>query len=286
MKFYVYVHICPQKFNIRYCGKGSGNRAYTINSNQRYSHHKNWILSLEKKGLKPIVKILKYFEDEKEAYRYERNLIKNMKRKGINLTNTIEGGDSGAEGLKGIEHPRFGKTFEELFGYKKAKELKNAMSKRNSGEGNPMHGRNDHTYGLKKWVKERDYVGNGNPAFGKKRDDLSEYNKKAKKGKTWEELYGKERAKEMRSELSIKNKGKKRKPFTEEHKKNISIAVKNRKRNSRKILDLQDNTISTAKELIVKYNISKSVLYGHLRGNFDHVLNRDNGALLKFKKII
>lgn len=59
-----------------------------------------------------------------------------------------------------------------------------------SGSKNPM-------YGVR-------LTGDKNPMFGKKRPDTAEFNRKTKKGKTWEELHGKEKAKKMKEALSAK----------------------------------------------------------------------------------
>lgn len=66
-------------------------------------------------------------------------------------------------------------------------ETKELMSENHvdvSGEKNPM-------YGVQ-------LNGEINPMFGRERNDTAEFNRRTKKGKTYEEMYGEERAKELR----------------------------------------------------------------------------------------
>jgi hypothetical protein len=57
---------------------------------------------------------------------------------------------------------------------------------------------------------------------------MKEFMGRLSKGKTYEERYGKERAKQIKEKIGLAKKGIKRKPFTEECKRNMSIAGKGR----------------------------------------------------------
>jgi len=82
------------------------------------------------------------------------------------------------ERFKGENNPVYGYTKEYVEAHKddefckKLSQIRQEMSKRFSGEGNPMYGRNDQCYGARRWNAEV-------------------------KGKTAEEIYGTERAKQL-----------------------------------------------------------------------------------------
>lgn len=78
---------------------------------------------------------------------------------------------------------QIGKTFEDRFGNKKAKKLKQQISNRTSGKNNPMYGRNDQCHGFKKENEKR-------------------------KGKTFKEIFGEEKAEIILKKQSEKSKGK------------------------------------------------------------------------------
>jgi group I intron endonuclease len=82
--------------------------------------------------------------------------------------------------------------------------------------------------------KRNDMVGDNNPAKqpnvrkkisdalkGTKRPDLTEYNKK-RYGKSYKEMYGEKRAKDIQNEMSKNRKGRKISPRTKEHCKKLS----------------------------------------------------------------
>lgn len=99
-----------------------------------------------------------------------------------------------------------GKSYEELFGIEEAKIIKEKLSEKNSGENNPMFGispQNKGKTGLYKHTPERllkikearknqKNIAANNPEIGKKISAKL-------KGKSYEELYGKEKAAEIRA---------------------------------------------------------------------------------------
>ena len=128
MKYYNYIYLDPRKMgNFKYedwefeaepiyVGKGCGSRAYehvTKIYNSENPIFKNKILAIQKEGLEPIIKILKYFEDEETAYDHEDMLIKII---GSDFIKEIKNGPL-CNLLLGAKPPNHkGKTYEEIFG--------------------------------------------------------------------------------------------------------------------------------------------------------------------------
>ena len=87
MKYYVYVYKDPDNKSPFYIGKGSGNR-YKKHLNETFENTENRkkyakIKSILNAGKEPIIEILKYFNDENQAYDFETELIKAYGRKDI-----------------------------------------------------------------------------------------------------------------------------------------------------------------------------------------------------------
>lgn len=76
-----------------------------------------------------------------------------------------------------------GKTYEEIYGLEKSKSLKKIKSIKSSGKNNPMYGRNDQCYGLKKSTEFQ-------------------------KGKTLEKIYGIEKSNLIKEKISNNSSGK------------------------------------------------------------------------------
>lgn len=96
IKVYMYVLLEPQTLEVHYVGK-------TKNPIERYKNHLNsardknthkrrWILSLTKKGLKPILKVIDTV-DEDNWQQWEKYSIDYYIRQGASLVNYTEGGD-------------------------------------------------------------------------------------------------------------------------------------------------------------------------------------------------
>lgn len=86
-KYYVYRHLIDGK--IFYIGKGSGTRAVDLkNRSKKWNDFAGEDLDLVE------VEIIKTFDCEKEAYSYERKLIKSLRSEGVELTNVIGNNDN------------------------------------------------------------------------------------------------------------------------------------------------------------------------------------------------
>lgn len=101
---------------------------------------------------------------------------------------------------------RKGKTYEEIYGIEKAKDLKRKSSERRKGKTHlEIYGEN--SYNLRKRISRTlfgKHSGKNNPFFGKKHTLKSiEIIRNSKLGKSYEEMYGKEKSE------SIKNKQRK-----------------------------------------------------------------------------
>jgi len=86
--FYVYAHKKKTDGKIFYIGKGHGNRYLFFN--QRGSW---WDRIAKKHGVESV--ILCKFDNEEDAYNYERRLIKKARQKGLHLCNVLSGGSGG-----------------------------------------------------------------------------------------------------------------------------------------------------------------------------------------------
>lgn len=185
MKHYVYYHIDPISSQVKYVGKGSGNRAYETKY-RRNHRHLEWLSELEKNGMAVKIEIPFEFESETDAYKKEKDLIADFRSKGIDLFNILPGGDP----MSGSNNPMYGRkrpdniirnkknkgsTYEELYGKKRSDEIKSKLTR----------------------------FGENNGSFGIKREDLARRNR-SQAGKTYEELYGKEKADKVRSKLGGK----------------------------------------------------------------------------------
>jgi hypothetical protein len=160
--YYVYELIDPRVNLPFYVGKGKGNRVYFHLSEQSRAKSDNFkkfdkIKKIRKEGYEPEVKIVKYFEDENDAYEYEEELIRTYGRRDIDesgiLTNICE--SSRPPKLKGRTYQEiYGDKWEEQIekrrkaqidagGYgprKHTQETKDKISAKTAGENNPSYG--------------------------------------------------------------------------------------------------------------------------------------------------
>lgn len=142
MKYYVYQLIDPNSNKPFYVGKGTGNRAWSHNAFKDHNnnpHKDNYVKKLHLQDTEPIVKIVEYFNDEQDAYRFEAELTESIGLK--NLTNMVVGGQPPSKvGWSPTAETRL-KRSRGLKGIPRTKEWCANLSKAKKGENNPMYGR-------------------------------------------------------------------------------------------------------------------------------------------------
>src|ERR1035437_1278431 len=156
-KVIIYSLTDPRDNKIKYVGK-------TNNMKRRFREHikedgkykkVRWIQKLIKLNLKPIMLELDEILETEQDF-WEEHWISLVKSWGFNLLNHTKGGTNppivrkfGKDNSFKITHvaamvlemnlARKDKTYEELYGEERAKQLKEDISKRTSGENNPMY---------------------------------------------------------------------------------------------------------------------------------------------------
>jgi predicted GIY-YIG superfamily endonuclease len=85
MNYYVYIH-ANQDGKVFYVGKGSGRRVYSMND-RSYEWHEE---QQKHDGL--LMKIVRRFSTETEAYAYEKELVAQYRKDGAKLVNKSDGG--------------------------------------------------------------------------------------------------------------------------------------------------------------------------------------------------
>jgi predicted GIY-YIG superfamily endonuclease len=151
-KYYIYGLFDPRNNELRYVGA-------TINISRRLTMHctdtqliantykNNWIKSLKKQELKPIIEIIETYENKESAIENETYLIQLFRKLGYNLTNSRYGGNGFSDwsearklrnGLKrrGIKHTE--KTKNKISmnrrGIGHTQETKDTISRKNTGK--------------------------------------------------------------------------------------------------------------------------------------------------------
>jgi len=161
--YYVYELIDPRVNLPFYVGKGKGNRVYFHLSEQSRAKSDNFkkfdkIKKKRKEGCEPEVKIVKYFEEENDAYDYEEELIKKYGKRDIDeggiLTNICESS----------RPPKLnGRTYQEIYGDKWEEQIQKRL-KTKEERGN-YGGVRKHTEETKKKISEK-VSGKNNPSYG------------------------------------------------------------------------------------------------------------------------
>lgn len=127
MKTFIYALQDPITLEIRYIGKSNNPKqrlkAHCNPARFTSTHKFNWIQSLRKKGLKPIMIVVDEVSIDEWHY-WERYWIEQMAQWGFNLVNTTRGGD----GLTQGNQTSFKKGHSVWLGKKHSKESRNKMS--------------------------------------------------------------------------------------------------------------------------------------------------------------
>jgi hypothetical protein len=161
--YYVYELIDPRVNLPFYVGKGKDKRVYfhLSEKSRAKSENKrkyNKIQKIRENGYEPQIKIVKYFENENDAYDYEELLIEKYGRirydeNGI-LTNICESS-------RPPKHK--GKTYQEIYGDKWEEQIQKRM-KTKEKRGN-YGGVRKHTEETKKKISQK-VAGKNNPSYG------------------------------------------------------------------------------------------------------------------------
>ena len=211
--YYVYRLVDPRNGKTFYIGKGSGNRAYVhqaFRDSNKNPHKDNTIRKIHSAGLEVVVEFeYENIMEEDRAYLLEEELIQSI---GVeNLTNICVGSNPPSQK---------GRTFV------MSEETKAKLSKAHKGKKKNydvwQKGKTKETDArLAAMAKKRSETGNEHQRGVKRKDQTVEKIKKAltgrsmteeqikkmskaKKGRTWEEIYGEEGAKKRREALRQK----------------------------------------------------------------------------------
>lgn len=162
--YYVYELIDPRVNLPFYVGKGKDKRVYFHLSEKSRAKSDNFkkfdkIKKIRKEGYEPEVKIVEYFENENDAYKYEEELIKKYGKRDIDeggiLTNICE--SARPPNLKG-------RTYQEIYGDGWEEQIQKRL-KTKKERGNMGFGGRTHTEESKKRISEK-ISGKNNPSYG------------------------------------------------------------------------------------------------------------------------
>ena len=133
---HIYTLSDPITNQVRYVGKANNvSQRYKAHLNRARKHqtHKwNWIQSLKKKGLKPIIDVIDIVDIEDWIF-WETYWISQMKQWGFNLVNYTDGGD----GCTFANQTSFKKGHKNSLGRKHTKESKKKIGDNNWLKGKP-----------------------------------------------------------------------------------------------------------------------------------------------------
>lgn len=142
MKYYVYQLIDPRSNKPFYIGKGTKNRAWSHNKysdGNRNPYKDRYIAKLHSQDLEPIVDIIKYFENEQDAYNFEEHLTESIGL--VNLTNLVIGGRPPNKTGWKPSNETLDKRSRGLKGIPRTTEWCNNLSLSKQGANNPMYGK-------------------------------------------------------------------------------------------------------------------------------------------------
>lgn len=166
---FIYILIDPTNNHVRYVGKTNNPiQRHKGHIKERHSIHNtykvNWIKSLDKKGLFPILETI----DEVPLIEWEfweMHYISLYKSFGFKLTNGTFGGDGGPSGSFHYLYGKYGKD-SPVYGRTHTEETKLSMSVNQKGENNSFYNKKHNLKSLEKISKAAE--GKNNPNFGGK----------------------------------------------------------------------------------------------------------------------
>lgn len=167
--YYVYQLVDPRNNQPFYIGKGKGRRAQTHLwevPETKNVYKENKIADIRKAGLEPKIEfVAENIIDESLAYNIETVLIKKYGRKGYEKNGTLTN-----ICLDNRPPNHKGKTYEEIYGFEKAKEqreLRSRLQKERGGYGPTKHSKET----IQHYKKINS--GEGNPMYGKRHTEES-----------------------------------------------------------------------------------------------------------------
>lgn len=185
--FYVYIYKDPVTNEPLYVGKGTGARAYHHwckgnNVNKRFN---NKLLKLKKENTSPIIEIVEYFSNEDDAYKAEEYLIQQYGRKGYDQGGTLLNISINQRppNRRGIKHSpeHIKKRTSQKKGVPLSAETRQKISEAKKGQEGSFKGKN-HSYETRQKMSKSHI---GIPSN--------------KKGRTAIEIYGVEKANELKN---------------------------------------------------------------------------------------
>lgn len=217
MAYYAYVHVRPgaDVTGVFYVGKGKGRRAWDFGRRNTYHAH-----ITEKYGAQNIEVSILECSDEATAFELEAGLIKCLRRSGVILTNTTDGG----EGVSGLRHSHEARAQMSAArkGRKHSSVTKAKMSESRSGLSNPFYGKT-HSEETKRRISDTKKSAPIRYWLGKpKSEEVRKKISDSLRGK----MTGFKHTDETRAKISLAQKGKKRIPLSVETRAKLSASVK------------------------------------------------------------
>jgi hypothetical protein len=140
--YYVYQLVDPNNNKPFYIGKGTKDRAWTHNQfkdNNENPYKDRYIKKLHQNNQEPIVEIIKYFNNEDDAYDYEEVITESIGLE--NLTNIVLGARPPSKKGWKPSKKTLEKRSQSLKGIPRTDEWCKRLSESKKGKNNPMYGK-------------------------------------------------------------------------------------------------------------------------------------------------